>query len=428
MPKDNGLKMFLLFILLMSITFTNLPFFPEKTVTHSLTFIISPMIFLFILLKDNFKLRSGYITSLFIIYMFVSMIISNILLLYVLFKTGSLYMFGKNMFIKTFEAFFSLILLHFFVYYSTLQLIKDLSFKTIKYMLLFMYFFLTLIAFIEYFNPDFFNFFHSSPKEYGRLRLFTMEPSHAGLFYGIYAMLSIFFVKSLYIKILILVFSLIVEILIGSKGLFVTILLVILILQIKNIFNLKFVSILLILLIFSSFITYSYIIPALLIDIENFTSFATRASGIISGVYIFLFYPMGTGLGTYLYFYPEIFYQSSNLLNEIFIKLFNFPLNLSEIVSIVTTGENLGAKSGIFQSIMLTGWVGVFFWFLLYKKVKFYINNSYISKKKRLVLHFLVLSMFIQLIIGSEYTLLYVIWLPISIIEKLYTEGGIHIE
>jgi len=113
MPKDNGLKMFLLFILLMSITFTNLPFFPEKTVTHSLTFIISPMIFLFILLKDNFKLRSGYITSLFIIYMFVSMIISNILLLYVLFKTGSLYMFGKNMFIKTFEAFF-----HLFCYIS----------------------------------------------------------------------------------------------------------------------------------------------------------------------------------------------------------------------------------------------------------------------------------------------------------------------
>ncbi|MFN4305663.1 hypothetical protein [Sulfurihydrogenibium azorense] len=427
MPKDNGLKVILLFILLMSTIFTDLPFFPEKTVTHSLTFIIAPMIFLFIFLKYDFRLRLGYTTKLFIFYMLISIVISNILLLYVLLKTGSLYMFGKNMFIKTFEAFFSLILLHFFVYYSALQLIKDISFKTIKYMLLFMYFFLTLIAFIEYFNPDFFNFFHSSPKEYGRLRLFTMEPSHAGLLYGVYAILALFFVKSLYFKILLLFCSLVVEFFIGSKGLFLTILLTIVFLLMKNVFSIRYIIILLILLFIFGFITFHYILPSILSDILNFTSFATRASGIISAVYILLFYPMGTGLGTYLYFYPEIFYQSSNLLNEFFIKLFNFPLTLSEIVSIVTTGENLGAKSGILQSIMLTGWVGVFFWFLLYKKVKFYINNSYIGKK-RLVLHFLVLSMFIQLIIGSEYTLLYVIWLPISIIEKLYTEGGIHVE
>ena len=428
MLSEKFFNVLLLFILLMTTIFTDLPFFPEKTVTHSFTFIIASIIFLLIFIKNNLSLKLNYITKLFIIYMSISLMFSIILLLIVFLKTGSLYVYGKNILVKIFEAFFSLFLLHFMVYYLFLQLVKDLPLKTIKNLILLIYFFLTFTALIEYSNPDILNSFHSLPKEYDRLRLFTMEPSHAGLLYGIYATLSFFFVKNLYFKMLLLFCSLIVELFIGSKGLFLAILSTIIFLLIKNIFNIRYMIIFFILLLILGFITLNYIIPSILMDILEFTSFATRASGIISAFYILLFYPIGTGLGTYLYFYPEILYQSSNLLNEIFMKLFNIPLNLSEVISIITTGENIGSKSGIFQSIVLTGWTGVFFWFLLYKKVKSYIDSLHISKYDRLILKFIILMTLIQLTVGSEYTLLYVIWLPISIIEKLYITGGKRVE
>jgi hypothetical protein len=49
-----------------------------------------------------------------------------------------------------------------------------------------------------------------------------------------------------------------------------------------------------------------------------------------------------------------------------------------------------------------------------------YIKKLNINTSRKIILEFLVLGMFIQLLIGSEYTLLYVIWLPISLIEAMY--------
>ena len=68
-----GLKMLyklFLFLLFIGMLFTDLPFFPEKTVTHSLMFIISPIIFIIILLIKNFKLNvNSFIIKIFFIYM-----------------------------------------------------------------------------------------------------------------------------------------------------------------------------------------------------------------------------------------------------------------------------------------------------------------------------------------------------------------------
>jgi len=49
-----------------------------------------------------------------------------------------------------------------------------------------------------------------------------------------------------------------------------------------------------------------------------------------------------------------------------------------------------------------------------------YIKRLDIKTSKKIILEFLTLCMFIQLLIGSEYTLLYVIWLPIALIEVMY--------
>jgi hypothetical protein len=49
-----------------------------------------------------------------------------------------------------------------------------------------------------------------------------------------------------------------------------------------------------------------------------------------------------------------------------------------------------------------------------------YIKRLDIKTSKKIILEFLTLCMFIQLLIGSDYTLLYVIWLPIALIEVMY--------
>lgn len=69
---------------------------------------------------------------------------------------------------------------------------------------------------------------------------------------------------------------------------------------------------------------------------------------------------------------------------------------------------------------MFSGWVGVIFCLMIFRNSLMYIKRLDIKTSKKIILEFLTLCMFIQLLIGSEYTLLYVIWLPIALIEVMY--------
>ena len=153
--------------------FTDLPFLPEKTVTHSLMFVLGPMVFISILFFANFKVKLNFITKIFIIFLFASLLSSILLLLFVFYKTGDIKAYGKNMLVKMFEAFYSLFLLHFLVYYSLSFLIEKLSLKSVKFWVSATFIFLTVVAFIEYIDPELLNSFHDLPKDYSRLRLFT---------------------------------------------------------------------------------------------------------------------------------------------------------------------------------------------------------------------------------------------------------------
>ena len=86
----------------------------------------------------------------------------------------------------------------------------------------------------------------------------------------------------------------------------------------------------------------------------------------------------------------------------------------------ISTGKNIGAKAGISQAVILSGWIAVIFWLIILRNNLKYIKRININTSKKIVLEFLILYIFVQLLIGSEYTLLYVIWLPIAFIEVMY--------
>jgi len=111
--------------------------------------------------------------------------------------------------------------------------------------------------------------------------------------------------------------------------------------------------------------------------------------------------------------------QSYEIVNNLFINLFGIPLSYNEILGIVSTGKNLGAKSGILQSIVFNGWFAVVFWLLIFRNCMNYIKKL-INNPSKIILEFLVFFIFIQLLIGSDLTLMYTIWLPIGFIEALY--------
>jgi hypothetical protein len=416
--KNQFFYLFIFFLLCIGVIFTDLPIY-EQTVTHSLMILFAPLIFTFVLVVKKFKVLLTKNIKLFIQYMIVSFAISLILLYYLILTKGEFYVY-KNLLIKHFEAFISLSLLHFLVYFLLVLVCYNLSPNLLRNFVFLIFLFLTLVGLIEYLDPEKLSMFHSAPKDYERLRLFTAEPSHAVLLYLIFSLLSLFFIENVSLKIFISILSGIIFILINSKGGFITLFFISIILFLKKIKNIKYTVVFFLIILTASYLFIKFVFLSLYIDIYKFSSFSTRFSGLIS-VFIILFkYPLGLGYGSYLFYYPKILDQSYEIANALFINLFGIPLSYTEISDMISTGKNIGAKAGILQAVILSGWIAVIFWLIILRNSLKYIKRININTSKKIVLEFLILYIFIQLLIGSEYTLLYAIWLPIALIEVMY--------
>jgi len=417
--KNQFLYLFIFSLLCVGMIFTDLPIY-EKTVTHSLMIFFAPLIFAFILVVIKFKVLLTKNLKLFILYMIVSFVTSLILLYYLILTKGEFYVYNKNLLIKHFEAFISISLLHFLVYFLLILICYKLSPNLLKKFVFLIFLFLTLVGLIEYLDSEKLSMFHSTPKDYERLRLFTAEPSHAVLLYLIFSLLSLFFIENVSLKIFISILSGIIFILINSKGGFITLFFISIILFLKKIRNIKYTVVLLLILVIASYLFVKFALPSLYIDINNFSSFSTRFSGLISVILILFKYPLGLGYGSYLFYYPKILDQSYEIANTLFVNLFGIPLSYAEISDMISTGKNIGAKAGIPQAIIFSGWVTVIFWLIIFRNSLKNIKRININASRKIILEFLILYVFIQLLIGSEYTLVYVIWLPIALIEVMY--------
>jgi hypothetical protein len=219
--KNQLLYQFIFSLLNVGMIFTDLPIY-ERTVTHSLIIFFAPLIFVFILVVKNFKVPLTKNLKLFVLYTIISFVSSLVLLYYLILTGGELYAYNKNLLIKHFEAFISLSLLHFIVYFLLILVCYNLSLNLLKNFVFLPFIFLTLVGFIEYLDPEKLSILHATPKNYERLRLFTAEPSHAVLLYLIFSLLSLFFAENVSLKIFISILSGIIFILINSKGGFIT--------------------------------------------------------------------------------------------------------------------------------------------------------------------------------------------------------------
>lgn len=164
----------MLFALLIGSVFTDLPIY-EKTVTKSYIFLIAPLFFLLFLIKNKFKLALTPNSKVFLIYLFLTLSFSLLMLFIHIVTLGEIYAYNRNMFIKNFEAFFTLSFLHFVFYYLIINILFKINLNHLKLVIYFLFSFLTLTAFIEFINPEIIQPFHSLSKNYDRLRLFAME-------------------------------------------------------------------------------------------------------------------------------------------------------------------------------------------------------------------------------------------------------------
>jgi len=416
-------------ILLIGMIFTDLPI-ANKTVTHSLMIFIAPLLFIIILIINNFKLNffESKISKIFFLYCIFSFVSSIfIFIILIILRKGNIYFYNTNLLVKFFESYISLTLLHFCVYYLTFYFIMKLDIIIISKIFYMVVIFLILFAFVEYFKPELTFFIHSDKYFYNRLRLTNSESSHAILNFSIFALLflSTYFNKKItYLnKFFLVLIFLFIFFNIKSKGGIISLVTAVLLLIILNFSKVRVMLICSVLLIPIFLIIFKLILPSIIIDINNFTSFSTRFTGLMSMFYILLFYPFGTGYGSYIYFYPKVLMKTFEKINIFFQKTFSVELNSSEIISIISTGTNIGAKATIPQMVMLNGWIGLIFILLVFFFTFHYIKKLDHKVINKNILYLLVIFLFIQLLIGSEYTLLYSIWLPIAFIESMFIKN-----
>jgi len=138
--KNQLLYLFIFSLLNVGMIFTDLPIY-ERTLTHSLMIFFAPLIFVFILVVKNFKVSLTKNLKLFILYIIVSFVSSLVLLYYLILTRGVLYAYDKNLFIKHFEAFISLSLLHFIVYFLLILVCYNLSPKLLKILFFYLLYF-----------------------------------------------------------------------------------------------------------------------------------------------------------------------------------------------------------------------------------------------------------------------------------------------
>lgn len=418
---NNFLYLLSFLLIATGIIFTDLPIY-KNTVTHSTMIFIAPIIFTLVLILNNYKLKISKNLKVILAYISITFLISFLFIFYFTIVKGEYYAYGESIFTKHFEAFISLGLLHFLVYFLLLIILNKLNLNTIKKVVYFIFIFLTLVAIIEYLSPEKLNLFHTFPKDYNRLRLLSMEPSQAFLVYLTFGLLSLLFVNNIFAKSFIFSFIVIVSIFIGSKGGFISIFLATVVLFFKNFHKIKYFALYLMLTLIAFYFLINFALPALFVDIVNFTSFSTRFSGLISSFIVLFTNPLGLGYGSYLIKYPTVLDNSYKIVNNLFLSLFNINFNYNEVLSIISTGENIGAKAGIPQSVVFNGWIGLIFWFAIFKNSMVYIRELNINILSKNIFVFMIFVIFIQLFIALDYTILYVIWLPIAFIESIHNK------
>ncbi|WP_303996453.1 hypothetical protein [Megamonas hypermegale] len=217
--------------------------------------------------------------------------------------------------------------------------------------------------------------------EYNRFHGFSSETSLFSFMTIILGTISIYHVKSKLLKIIFFVFNIMVTLFGGSKGILISVILgtiIYFLLSKKYMLGLKIIMIICVLVI-GLISGYYLLMDAFLIDLEQYTSFATRGSSILSTFYIISEYPFGTGFGIFLPVFKIVIVSAFDFFSSI---ISGYSLNFAEINEWISDsrGENATIKSIVFQFMAYFGipFLALFVYYVRYTLKKVLNDEKYL--------------------------------------------------
>ncbi len=411
----------MIYILLIYIgmIFTDLPLAGLiGTIGSSVMLLVAPLLSILIVYKHQLKYRGTYISNLFLYYFIVTFFTSMIIFIYYSIANNTMYTpYGQLILIKLINAsIYNLI--YFLAYFATIYSLIKINLQQIHKSFLFFYLLLMVVGLIEILNKDILNLIHLAPNDYGRLRLTTSEPSRAIFELVIISLLILMTLQNKLLKIIIVLVMFFFSVMIASKGgilfLSVSILWIYLLgtsLKQKIVFSIVMIPII---FGFGHLIS-TIVIPGLLNDIGSFASTSTRLITTVWALLSLFYFPFGEGYGTYMCYFQDMLLKSTDFIT----KISPIPLSTIEIDSMIKTGMNVGAKSGILFQIVQNGILAVIFFYLLFhrtwKNIKL-LNTSEFNKK---IMQLILIYTILTLLFGANMEVLYIYLLPIAYIEAI---------
>lgn len=371
--------------------------------------LLSLFVFYFLLnfLRRN-RIYITYIEKLFFKYVLYLLFVTFIsLFLYVLTK-GEFYLLGKNILLKGIITISYYVVFAFAIIYFRM-LYEILGYSYVFYSLSFIHLFLFFVFLLELKYYPYFSLFHTE-EPYYRIRLFTHESSWAGSLMLVFYFLSLFSYSKIKehsaigktVILLVTLYYLIFLIFSASKGLYVCLILGLLIsflFYIKNNITSTFIGFRINPKTFSSIfiiciiilLIYFYILPKLIIeitvDIENFTSFSTRSTLILSALKLFIENPFGYGTSV---FYPKLLETLEQIIRHSTLIL---GYNIVELLSYFNSYKGLAIKSFFFQHLVFGGLIFFIFFLLIIK------NGYSFIQKESFAIRWLYIAIILTLVI-----------------------------
>lgn len=220
------------------------------------------------------------------------------------------------------------------------------------------FFFTSLVSLvINIINPSFISshsFFHYNDyASSSRFRGFSSEASNFG--FQIVICTLLFGVTIRKFQNLFFLIAIIFALLSTSKGAAIMIVISFSIVFLSKKINLLKVLVSLFFLVVLFFMLINFVLPDIYMDLEKFTSIATRGTMILISIFNLFNYPTGVGFFGYL---PSIYENGPKVVSFI-MALSPLQLNFSEVNEYFVVGnfENIGTKSFIFDMMLWFGFV-----------------------------------------------------------------------
>nr|BAA94397.1 orf5 [Aggregatibacter actinomycetemcomitans] len=379
---------FILVFLIIQLPFQN--FFLNQTslgiIGTNLSIFSIYLSFLFICICDFKHLIFIRLIDIFLLFFLIIISLVGILCSDFTYKDHNLFIKMINNFIIYSQPLIVFLLFN-YIFKTKIYLLKTAT-STSFYVFIILFLYLILCKF-EIFSLDNNKILHGVKNYNMRLRLFSMESSHAITTYITFGLVSFLVCKSLFSKLFILVLLICGSLLIQSKGgilSFILSVLFILFLYITTIKKMMFILFISVITIMLLDITMEDI-HVMISSFDEYTSITTRATLIIASLFSLFLYPFGFGFGAYLEFFDKCIIYAIDNVDYIF-SMIGLSGNYSEINSYLYDASNYSTKSFFFDLIIYFGWVGLFSFMFYHCEI----NNKITSKILKVLFVFLVVS------------------------------------